>query len=149
MALFGQGGRSSVETRSSASMRPSTCANGKRSRSPIVDASAISSKRASATSTAIKLPALPGLPTGFTGCRLFKVSDEIAGTVPRIQLFGENAIPASAHSIGRTRQTADQRAIGQTRQGPGLNSRSADVRDRNLPEQLAETVDLLVKQTAH
>ena len=55
--------------------RPSTCANGRRSRSTIGEASAISSKRANACSTGIRLPVLPGLPTGFT--RLLPVSDEV------------------------------------------------------------------------
>src|ERR1700741_782630 len=106
MALLGHGGRSSVETRSCANTRPSTCASGRYSDSTIREASAISSKRARATSTGIRLPVLPGLPAGFTGNRLFQMRDEIARAVPRIQLFGQDAVPTGAYRVGRARQTA-------------------------------------------
>ncbi|MNR33277.1 hypothetical protein D3C85_1509380 [compost metagenome] len=67
----------------------------------------------------------------------------------RIQLFGENAIPAGAHGIGRTWQATDQRTVGQSGQRPRLHGRSTDVGNRNLPEQLTKSIDLLVQQATH
>src|SRR3546814_1074470 len=89
MALLGHGGKSRVETTSSASTRPCASAKGKRSRWVIGVAAAISSKRSNATSTAIRAPALPGLPTGFTRRRLFQMGHEVTRTMPRIQLRSE------------------------------------------------------------
>ncbi|VVN30260.1 hypothetical protein PS623_04745 [Pseudomonas fluorescens] len=64
----------------------------------------------------------------------------------RVELFGKNAVPAGAHGIGRARQAAHQRAIGQTSQGPGLDGRGADVGKRYLPEQFAKAIDLFIQQ---
>ena len=66
-----------------------------------------------------------------------------------VQLLTKNAIPSCTHSIGRTWQAANQRAIGQTGQRSGLHGRGTDISHRYLPEQLAETIHLLVEQARH
>ena len=82
---------------------------------------AISSNRSNATSTAIKAPVLPGLPTGFTRGRLFQMGNEITRSMARVQLFGQDPVPSGTHRIGRTWQATDQRTVGQAGQRPGLN----------------------------
>lgn len=72
--------------------------------------------------------------------------DEVAGPVTHVQLLGENAVPAGTAGIGRARQAAHQSAVGEPGQGAGLHGRSADVGHGDLPEQLAEAIDLLVQQ---
>ncbi|MNN52901.1 hypothetical protein D3C81_1676280 [compost metagenome] len=74
---------------------------------------------------------------------------EIARPVARVELLGEDAFPRGAAGTRGARQAADQRAIGQPGQGPALHRGGADVEDRNRPEQLTETVDLLIQQTGH
>ena len=75
--------------------------------------------------------------------------DEIAWTVTSVQLLTENAIPTRAHGVGRAWQTANQRTVGQTGQRTGLHGRGADIGHRNLSEQLAKPIHLLVEQARH
>lgn len=64
----------------------------------------------------------------------------------RIELLGKDAVPGGSAGIGRPRHTANQRCIGQTRQGPRLHAGSTDIRNRYLPEQLTKAINLLVQQ---
>ncbi|MNH17951.1 hypothetical protein D3C79_776400 [compost metagenome] len=66
-----------------------------------------------------------------------------------IELLGEDAVPAGAHRIGRARQAAHQRAVGQPGQGARLHGGGADVGHGNLPEQLTKAFYLLVQQAGH
>ncbi|SST12393.1 Uncharacterised protein [Acinetobacter baumannii] len=75
--------------------------------------------------------------------------DEVARAMTGVQLLDEDAFPGSAAGIGGARQAADQGAVGKPGQGPRLDGGGTDVGQRNLPEQLAEAVHLLVQQAGH
>src|SRR3546814_15758787 len=71
------------------------------------------------------------------------VGAEITGTVGAVQLFFDDAFPGGLAGAGGARHAKYQCVVGGAREGVGLKGGTADFKEGQMPEQLADAGDAL------